>query len=316
MDAIPLKPLIGAFGAECRDLDIGSVDPALVRGALCQHQLLVVRDQDLSPDQLTRFAAGLGELDRYPFAEPLKAAPHVVPVVKEPEDTANFGGAWHTDTAYLSRPPSYTVLLAKEVPEHGGDTLFADLYGAYAGLSAAMRDQIDSLRVKYTASLVHDADGAYATVAGAAAAQKLPPKGIRVATDAVHPLVRVHPESGRRALYLSLIHIAQIVGMNREDSLILLEPLHAAIIRAELCTRLRWRPGTLAIWDNRCLLHYPLNDYPGRRREMHRVIVKGEVPQGVEGDPSASSGAPVRLDPATGAGPATNAGVRSGRHPE
>lgn len=283
MPDLPCRRLIGAIGAECRDVDVGDLPAEDVHRALTASQLLVFRDQHLTPATLTGFAARLGELDRYPFAEPLADAPYVVPVVKEPRDRANFGGAWHSDTAYLARPPSFTLLYAREVPETGGDTLFADLYGAYdqacAGLSTAERERFDALRVHCTASLVHDAQGAHAAVAGESVARRQ----ADVATEADHPLVRLHPASGRRALYVSLIHCAHIVGMSRAESLPLLERLHATIVRAENCTRLRWRVGTLAIWDNRCLLHNPLNDYQGARREMHRVILRGEVPRGIDG---------------------------------
>ncbi|MCB1684311.1 MAG: TauD/TfdA family dioxygenase [Pseudomonadales bacterium] len=278
MPDLPCTRLIGAIGAQCRGIDVRTLAAEDVRRAMTASQLLVFRDQQLTPATLTEFAARLGELDRYPFAEPLDDAPYVVRVLKEPQDRANFGGAWHTDTAYLTRPPSYTLLYAKEVPEIGGDTLFADLYGAYeeacTGLAPAQRERLDAMRVHCTASLVHDAQGAHAAVAG----ERVARRPAAVATEADHPLVRLHPDSGRRALYVSLIHCAHIVGMSRAESLPVLERLHALIVRAENCTRLRWRAGTLAIWDNRCLLHNPLNDYPGARREMQRVIVRGEVP--------------------------------------
>lgn len=283
MPDLSCTPLIGAIGAQCRGVAVGELAADDVRRAITASQLLVFRDQQLTPASLTEFAAQLGELDRYPFAEPLAEAPYVVRVLKEPQDRANFGGAWHTDTAYLERPPSYTLLYAKEVPESGGDTLFADLYGAYdsacASLSTDERERFDALRVHCTASLVHDAQGAHAAVAGESVARR----NATVATEADHPLVRVHPDSGRRALYVSLIHCTRIVGMSRAESLPLLERLHGIIVRAENCTRLRWRAGTLAIWDNRCLLHNPLNDYQGARREMQRVIVRGEVPLGSSG---------------------------------
>jgi taurine dioxygenase len=215
-------------------------------------------------------------LDIYPHAQPLAETPHVVALVKNPQDASNFGGAWHTDTSYVVRPPKITMLYALEVPVVGGDTMFADTYQAFASLSAGMQKTLERLKGVYTADLVHGSTGAYTAVTG----QSVQAKDSDRITTAEHPVVRVHPETGRKALYTSLIHTECFVGMTRAESLPLLEYLQARTIAAENCTRLQWRPGTLAIWDNRCVQHYPLNDYPGERRVMHRVIVKGDKPVG------------------------------------
>ena len=268
--------LLGALGAQC-DVEANSLTGPQLRQALNEHRLLVFRDQSLNPASFTQFAARLGELDRYPFAQPLPESEHVVAVVKESGDQENFGGAWHTDTAYAKRPPSITLLYAVEVPDAAGDTLFADMQSAYEGLSAGFQETLNRLRGFNTAALVHDVQGAHAGVVG----QSVTLKQADEPTDAEHPLVCVHPDTGQRTLYFSLIHTANFVGMTRQESLPLLNQLHTLVTRPENCTRLRWQPGTLAIWDNRCLQHYPLNDYAGQRREMHRIILKGDVPMGV-----------------------------------
>jgi taurine dioxygenase len=211
----------------------------------------------------------------YPFANALPEAPYVVPVIKEPGDTANFGGAWHSDSSYLAAPPSLTLLYAETVPERGGDTLFANMYAAYDALPDDVKRRIDSLDAEFTASLVHSEDGTFAAVAGADRNRR---EAGDLVTDAIHPLVRRHPQSGRKALFVSLAHVARVVGMPAEESRSLLDRLMRHAICAEFCTRLRWSVGTLAIWDNRCTQHYALNDYAGQRRVMHRVILKGEVP--------------------------------------
>ena len=269
--------MLGALGATARAGDVRNMDVNELTRALNQHQVLVFRDQSLSPLELADFAAQFGELDIYPLAEPLPETPHVVAVVKNPQDASNFGGAWHTDTSYMLQPPKITMLYAVEVPDARGDTMFADTYQAFAGLSAGLQACLESLRAVYTADLVHSSTGTYASVIGQGVKAR---RSDRV-TTAEHPVVRVHPETGRKSLFTSLIHTQCFVGMTCPESIALLEYLQAATTAAENCTRLKWRPGTLTVWDNRCVQHYPLNDYPGERRVMHRVIVKGDKPVGV-----------------------------------
>jgi taurine dioxygenase len=271
------QPLPGAFGAELIGLDVARVDPAELLTLAHRQQLLVVRDQRLDPEGLQNLAARLGELDVYPFAEPMPGTPHVVAVVKNPEDTHNFGGAWHSDTSYLSRPPSLTLLYAVELPGAGGDTLFADMCAAVQALSPRLRGFLEGLEAHNTSALVHGAGAAHEAVAGQAVA----PIEAAAVAEAVHPVVRVHPDTGRQALFLSRIHSRNFVGMTREESLPLIDFLQEFAVRPERRSRVVWRPGTLAIWDNRTVQHNPLNDYPGERREMHRVILKGERPRGV-----------------------------------
>ncbi len=268
------RPLAGPAGAERDDLDFTDVESSVLRQALYEHKLLVLRDQTLDPASFTAAAARLGELDLYPFAEPIPGSPHVVAVVKEAEDRSNFGGDWHTDTAYVAEPPAMTLLYAVEVPEEGGDTLFADTVRAFEGCSEGLKATLRSLVGHNTASLVHQPDGGYAGITGESVALKDADRE----TEADHPLVVAHPETGREALFFSLIHTSHFQGMNRLESLPLLNYLHARVTAPENVTRLHWQPGTLAIWDNRAVQHYPLNDYHGKRREMHRIILKGDRP--------------------------------------
>jgi taurine dioxygenase len=270
--------MTGALGAFAPPGDARDLPVAEILQALNAHQVVAFRNQALDPAALVAFAAQLGELDVYPLAEPLPESPYLVAVLKNPEDESNFGGAWHTDTSYVREPPKFTVLYAVEIPARGGDTMFADMYQAFAGLSPGLQRCLEGMRAVYTADLVHGGTGEYTAVAG----QSVPAKESQRTTTVEHPVVRVHPETGRKALYTSLIHTQRFVGMTREESLPLLTYLQGVSVAAENCTRLAWQPGTLAIWDNRCVQHYPLNDYPGERRLMHRAIVKGEEPLGVE----------------------------------
>lgn len=273
-----IRPMAGALGADVTGVDVRRIDAeelTAIRAALLEHHVLALRNQQLDPAALSAFAAQLGEREVYPFAQSLPGEPYVVPIIKEPEDASNFGGVWHTDSSYLPEPPGLTLLYAVSLPAQGGDTLFADMHAAYRALPSATRTEIDGLSAQYTASLVHDDGGAYARVAGANRNRRS--AGATV-TDSVHPVVRTHPDSGDKALYVSLAHTRCFVGLTRDESLPLLTRLAEHAIKPEFQTRLRWTAGTLAIWDNRSVQHFPLNDYPGERRVMHRVILKGEPP--------------------------------------
>jgi len=271
------RPLSGPIGAERGDLDFRRADPATLTDALYEHRLLVLRDQILDPAMLSEASARLGALDVYPYAEPVAGNPHVVAVVKEPEDVTNFGGDWHTDTAYVTEPPAVTLLYAVQVPEAGGDTLFADTVGAFERCSEGFKAALRGLVGHNTASLVHSVGGSHEDVTGQSVALRDPDRQ----TEADHPLVVAHPDTGREALFFSLIHTSHFLGMTRQESLPLLSALHRLVVAPENVSRLRWRPGTLAIWDNRAVQHYPLNDYAGKRREMLRVILKGDQPRSI-----------------------------------
>jgi taurine dioxygenase len=182
----------------------------------------------------------------------------------------NFGGIWHSDTAYLPEPPSATLLLAREIPPQGGDTLFANQYLAFETLSPALQEVLTPLRAVNTSAM--------------ADVSKTREDRMRGADDQVedyeslHPVVRTHPETGRRSLYVNVAHTARFEGMTEAESRGLLQHLFAHQVRPELTCRFRWEPGSLAMWDNRCVQHNPINDYHGHRRLLHRITLKGGVP--------------------------------------
>jgi taurine dioxygenase len=270
--------LPGAVGHEITGVDVRAIDDAdldRLRKLLATSHLLAIRDQRLTPKTLGAFARRLGRPEEYPFAQSLPEDPFVVPIVKEPEDASNFGGVWHTDSSYLTEPPGETMLYAVELPRRGGDTLYADTQLAFEALSGAMQRLLKGLAGEYTASLVHEAGGELAHVAGADRNRR---DGAGRVTEAVHPVVRTHPVTQRKGIYATVAHTRNFVGFTRDESLPILEFLQRHTTRERYCTRLVWRPGTLALWDNRAVLHYPLNDYPGERRVMHRVILAGERP--------------------------------------
>jgi taurine dioxygenase len=198
--------------------------------------------------------------------------PEVVAVVKKEDEKVNFGGLWHTDTSYLERPPMGSVLYAVEVPKIGGDTLWNNMYMAYDALSPTLQNMLTGLRGINSAEKPDAAVGRTHRIAEA------PKDAQAIVTTASHPIVRTHPETGRKALYCAAAHTMHIDGMTVEESRPLLQYLYSVQQREEFGCRIHWKRGMVAFWDNRCAQHNALNDYHGYRREMHRVTLEGEVP--------------------------------------
>lgn len=274
---------LGPVGAEVEGVDLARPITAEVwaelQRAWLEYGLLCFRDQRLSPAQQAHFAQGFGELDVYPFMRASESHPNVIEIVKEAGSRTNFGGLWHTDTSYLPEPPKATVLYAVEVPAEGGDTLFADARAAHDELPAPLRERWARARGVYSPRLVHGQGGVYADEAAQAdLGASYGGDAERAEAEVEHPLFRTHPETGRKSIYCSLAHTSRIVGLTREASLSVLRELEQQVTADRYVTRLRWAPGTLAIWDNRCLFHYALNDYHGQRRHMLRIIVRGDRP--------------------------------------
>ena len=236
--------------------------------------MLFFRDQELTPAQQVAFAARFGPVGRYPLAEPIPEHPDIIAVVKEPGQTTNFGGVWHSDTAYLESPSLGTLLYAKEVPARGGDTLFANMYLAYESLSPGLRRLLDGLRAVNSAGKNKETLRGDHLAGGAMTRTAVDARGLQ----AEHPVVRRHPVTGRKALYVNRAHTVAFKGMIEAESAGLLGYLFAHAAREDFTCRFRWRAGSLALWDNRCTQHYPLNDYPGRRRVMHRATIEGDRP--------------------------------------
>lgn len=274
---IEIRRVAGALGAEVRGLDLARpLDPdqvASLRRAWLEHLVLFFRDQDLTPEQFMAFARCLGKPIEYPFVKGIAGFPEIIEVKKLEHETVNFGGIWHSDTAYLAEPPMASMLLAREVPPFGGDTLFASMYLAYETLSEGMRRLLDGLRA----------------VNSSAKADVSRTREDRIRSDgrsngkeeftADHPVVRTHPETGRKALYVNVAHTVRFAGMTEAESAPLLEYLFAHQVRPEHTCRFAWQVGSLALWDNRCAQHNPVNDYHGFRRVMHRITLAGDRPE-------------------------------------
>ena len=275
-ERISVRPIAGSLGAEIGGAYIGEgLDAAAIaeiRRALLRHNVVFLRDQHVTSAQYLDFATQFGEVSEYPFLEGLPDYPDITPVIKQEDETVNFGGIWHTDTSYLERPPMGTMLLAREVPPFGGDTLFANAYDAYDALSDGMKRLLSGLRGVATSAKADTSRTREDLI------RDFGRKEVRPEYTAEHPVVRTHPETGRKALYVNIAHTARFADMTEEESAPLLRYLHEHQVRPEFTCRFRWEPGSLAFWDNRCTLHNPVNDYNGYRREMHRITLRGDIP--------------------------------------
>lgn len=269
-------PISGALGAEIGNVDLSrplsEEQIAGIRAALLEHLVIFFRDQDITPADHFRFASYFSEPEDYPMIRGLPEFPKIVPVVKLPHERVNFGGLWHSDTAYTDIPPMGAVLVARELPPFGGDTLFANMYLAYETLSDGMKRVLSGLKA----------------VNSSAKAEVTATREDRLVTDAklspgdeligIHPVVRTHPETGRKLLYVNYGHTVRFEDMSDAESKPLLDYLFAHLCRPEFTCRFRWEPGSIAFWDNRAVQHNPINDYHGHKRVMHRISLRGSQP--------------------------------------
>lgn len=274
---LQVRRIAGALGAEITGVDLSRPlaegELAAIRRAWLEHLVIFFRDQPLAPEAYMAFARRLGEPIEYPFVKGIAGFPQIIEVKKLEHETANFGGVWHSDTAYLDTPPMASMLLAREVPPYGGDTLFANMVLAFESLSEGLRKMLEGLKA----------------VNSSAKADVTKTREDRIRSDgreaaprayvAEHPVVRTHPETGRKALYVNVAHTVRFAGMTEEESAPLLEYLFRHQIRPEFTCRFAWRPGSIALWDNRCAQHNPVNDYHGHRRLMHRITLAGDRPK-------------------------------------
>jgi taurine dioxygenase len=269
---LEVRRIAGALGAEVLGVDLAKDFPEVeIRKAFLEHQVVFFRDQKLDPAQFMAFARRMGEPIEYPFVKGIDGFPEVIEVKKLEHERHNFGGIWHSDTTYLDQPPMGSMLLARELPPYGGDTLFANQYLAYETLSEGMRRLLDGL-IAVNSSANADVSRTR---------EDRVKEQARTTEELVteHPVVRTHPETGRKALYVNVAHTACFKGMTKEESAPLLSYLFQHQVKPEFTCRFQWRVGSLAFWDNRCVQHNPVNDYHGYRRVMHRITLAGDRPR-------------------------------------
>ena len=277
-NSIEVRPVAGALGAEIGGVDLAEplsgeqVDT--LRRAFLDHQVIFFRDQKLDPDSHKELGRRFGDLNIHGYYESLPGHPEILPVLKEPEATGNIGGVWHSDVTYLPEPALGSILYALEVPPAGGDTLFASQYRAYEALSEGMKEMLEGLRAIHSSDIF--TNKARRDAANATRTTKL--NEVDETIESSHPVLRTHPETGRKCLFVNGAFTRRIDGWTVEESRPLLDYLYRHAARPEFTCRFRWKQGSIAFWDNRCTQHYALNDYQGYRRAMHRVTLEGDRP--------------------------------------
>jgi len=279
---LTVRRFAGAAGADVTGVDLSQEvsDEVLaeIRAALLDNLVICVRDQRFTPAQQLAFAKRWGEIHLHPFMQGMPDYPEILAIVKKPGDKKNFGGSWHTDQMFSPSPAMATMLYALEVPSSGGDTMFTNQYLAYEALSDGMKALAGGLRTVCVGDNFRQADGRSRKdrYSDTMSDMKVKDPG-NVQTTSIHPLVRTHPETGRKALYIGG-HVQRFDGMTDEESIPLIEYFMKHSTRPEFTCRVRWTNGTLTMWDNRCTQHFAVNDYPAETRIMHRITICGDVP--------------------------------------
>jgi len=276
--ALDIRPLAGACGGEVFGVDatkpLSNDVSAALKAAWLENQVIVLRDQDLSPAGLVTLARNFGAPNIYPFVKGFDEQPEVIRIVKEPSDDKTFGERWHSDTTYLPNPPIATMLYGVEIPEYGGDTAFASAQLAYERLSPALQEMLSDLKGVNNAS-----------VPGGRASGRLKFSNMAITDqdenklEATHPLIRTHPDTGKKSIYVNGIHTKRVDGWTEAESKPLLDYLFDHITRPEHTCRVQWTKGAVTLWDNRAVQHTAINDYQGLRREAWRVTIEGESPK-------------------------------------
>jgi taurine dioxygenase len=274
MNKININQIIGNIGVEIQGVDLSKKVPDSlfneIRDAFVENGLIFFRDQNLTPEEHIRFAEQWGKININRFFAKVDGYDQIAEVRKEPAQEGNIGGEWHTDHSYDQIPALGSILLAKETPRNGGDTLFASMYKAYESLSNGMKETLEGLNAIHSSRHVFGIDSGYSK------SSKGRIRSPELATqDAIHPVIITHPESKKKALYVNSTFTLRFDGWTAEESKPLLNYLYDHAANEENITRFQWSPGSIAFWDNRCTWHNALNDYHGERRLMHRITIEG-----------------------------------------
>lgn len=289
---ITVAPLAAAMGAEIVGVDLRTLTDAQfaeIRDALFRHKMIYVRGQQLTHEEHEVFSLRFGPFAEDAYTKGVPGHANVHPLIKEAEDKSKmvFGEGWHTDSPFLPEPPAITMLRSVQIPPFGGDTIWCNSALAYACLSDGYKRIVDTLKVHFSLrnvlASVHAAvevsDSPIGRLATTRDAPTLSEDLQRKIRGNVHPMVRTHPITGERALYLDGSYAVGIDGLEPQEAAPILDYLANFITQAAFSCRLRWEPNMVAVWDNRLCLHQAFNDYMGYRREMYRTTVMGEKPQ-------------------------------------
>lgn len=272
---LEIRKVAGALGAELSGVDLaGDLSDetvAAIRAALVEHQVIFFRDQTLDPASQLAFGRRFGPLNIHPYVKGMADHPEVMEIIKEPSDKTNFGGGWHSDMSFLESPSIGSILYAVQTPEFGGDTLFASQAAAFEALSPGLQATLEGLNAVHSAGREYSSKGHSAQSRGSMQVANADAEG--AAGEFIHPVVKVHPETGRKALYVNPAFTMRFDGWSKRESKPLLDFLFEHSRYEAFTYRFQWKPGSVAFWDNRSVWHFALNDYPGQRRHMRRVTV-------------------------------------------
>jgi taurine dioxygenase len=285
---IQVAPIAGALGAELSGIDLSRLGQGgsnaeadanfkIIHDALMNHGVIFFRNQTLTREAQLSLARRFGRPEVHPIANGMQEYPEVIRVLKPAGENAYFGTSWHTDNSFFEEPSSLTVLYGDQVPPVGGDTVWASMETAYEHLSDSMKTSLANLYAVHSAREAYDprttGDARY--TGDAAIAYTFSES---IYEEVVHPVIRVHPETGRKSIYVNPMFTQQIVGLTPAESDSLLNMLYAHSTRLDFTCRYRWQNGSVAIWDNRCVQHYAIDDYPDFDRIMYRVTICGDRP--------------------------------------
>ena len=262
-------------GAVVTDLQLANLtNDALVelRAVFAEYGLLFFRNQDLTPDQHLEFAERFGRIVINKFFKPTTEFPQIAEVRKEKTQQTNIGGGWHTDHSYDAIPAMGSILVARTLPKTGGDTQFANLAAAYDALPEHLKNRIENLRAVHSNTHLYGENGLYRLTD---LSEQL--GGMDRVGDATHPVVIIHPESGRKVLYVNPGHTIQFEGWDFTESRALLDELYGHVVQPQFTCSFNWLPGSVTFWDNRCTWHQANNDYQGQVRLMHRITLAGSA---------------------------------------
>ena len=273
-----IAPMSGTIGAEISGIDLSQPlskkDTDWIKSALHEHCVVFFRGQEITLEQHKRFTSSFGQLFVHPNFLAASGDPHVIEIVRMPGDKKIVGEDWHSDTAFAEAPPMGSVLYALEVPPHGGDTMFANQYAAYEALSEGMKELLDGLKAVHSDVLTAGPGSSL----NSARSTKVREDSQWQETSNLHPVVRTHPVTGRKALFVNRMTTIAFENMTERESKPLLEFLYAHAVRPEFTCRFRWQNGSVAFWDNRCCQHIAINDAGPYPRRMRRFQLQGDRP--------------------------------------
>ena len=271
----PLTPTIGAevTGIDLRDAPFDSATMREIQDALADHLVVFFRDQDITGQQQVDFMRWFGPYEYHAFAKPHPEHPEMI-VLDQTTPQTDGANNWHSDSSFMERPALGSMLCAVQLPAVGGDTCWASMYAAYEALSPRLRDMLDGMTATHdlTATLRKAISGGHATSEDLVRFQKEWP-------PTEHPVIRTHPWTGRRALYVNSNFTTRLCELAQAESDTLLEFLLRHLQRPDFQVRFTWDDHSVALWDNRCAMHNPINDYHGHTRTMHRISLEGDVPR-------------------------------------